>query len=229
MFFLIDKKNKIAFGYSAKCGCSHIKKIYWYLMTNDENHPIHIKGEYDSMPNDYQDYTFIVIVRNPYKRIVSGFLDKYKPHGQFRHLWQNKSLSFENFVNTLIKGEFKEINKHHFTPQTTEKFNYEKLLKSKKLVVYDISKIDYSFIEKLYKKKIPKTLIDFRGQHANNKEVLLNKNIDNVFNLNIESYHMYKVPIEKFYNEDLFKKVKMFYINDIIFSKNNRIIYNEYV
>jgi hypothetical protein len=225
MYFLIDEKNKIAFGYSAKAGCSHIKKIFWYLITNDANHKIHVKGEYNSMPKDYIDYTFIIILRNPYERIISGFLDKYKPNGQFRKFWKEDILSFEQFVNTLIKGEFKEVNKHHFTPQTTEKFREEYLLKSKTLHVYDLCNIDYDIIEKLYNKKIPTELIDFKGSHANDRQLVIPNDVSKVYSLDISCYLLYKVPIEKFFNEELTQKVTGFFINDLIFAKKFGIIY----
>jgi hypothetical protein len=229
MHFLIDNENKIAFGYSAKAGCSHVKRIYWYLMKNDENHAIHIKDEYNSMPEDYENFTFILILRNPYERIVSGFLDKYSPTGPFRHLFEpDKSLSFENFVNYFINCEVTDINIiHHFTPQTSEHFNYDNLMNSKKIVVYDICNIDYTFIENLYNKKIPQDLIDFRGHHrTNTSENILDETTENIYSLDMDSYIMYKVPLKKFYNEDLIEKIKEFFINDFIFAQNFNILYS---
>ena len=45
MLFITDEINKVIFGWSAKSGCSHIKKIFWYLKTGNENHQIHIQPE----------------------------------------------------------------------------------------------------------------------------------------------------------------------------------------
>ena len=35
MFFLVDTNKKIIFGWSAKCGCSHIKTIFWFLQSDN--------------------------------------------------------------------------------------------------------------------------------------------------------------------------------------------------
>ena len=94
-----DETLKIVFGWSAKSGCSHIKKIFWYLKTNNENFKIHTKREDNGLPDDIENYTVILIIRNPYERVISGFLDKYRPKGVFRKLWKNKELSFSNFID----------------------------------------------------------------------------------------------------------------------------------
>jgi hypothetical protein len=131
MYFIIDEKRKIAFGYSAKAGCSHIKRIFWYLTEDNLNHKLHKdKREYSKIPDDYKNYTFILIVRNPYKRLVSGFLDKYNsnPVGELRNNFKKKEITFEDFVGYVVREDCKEPNHiHHFSPQTRECFNYEKL------------------------------------------------------------------------------------------------------
>ena len=53
MFFLVDNNRKVIFGWSAKCGCSHVKIIYWFLQTGKINNPIHTSIDYiDNLPND---------------------------------------------------------------------------------------------------------------------------------------------------------------------------------
>ena len=39
MYFLVDNKKKIIFGWSAKCGCSHIKYIYYFLQNDNIETP----------------------------------------------------------------------------------------------------------------------------------------------------------------------------------------------
>ena len=56
-------------------------------------------------------------------------------------------------------------NWHHFTPQTTETYDYDKLIKSKELIVVNIEGFNYEIIEKLYDKKIPDLLINYRHGH----------------------------------------------------------------
>jgi len=44
MYFIINNDKKIIFGWSAKCACSHIKRIYWNL-DNDNITPTEKKNE----------------------------------------------------------------------------------------------------------------------------------------------------------------------------------------
>ena len=78
MFFLVDDTNKILFGWSAKCGCTHIKHIYWFLQNVHKSLEKPHYGTYNKLPENTEDYTIIIICRSPYKRLVSGFLEKYK-------------------------------------------------------------------------------------------------------------------------------------------------------
>lgn len=218
MFFLVDKKNNIIFGWSAKCGCTHIKSIYYYLQngTSKGKESIHKLTNYNKLSDDIiksiENYTIIIICRNPYKRLVSGFLDKYKLNGEYRRMWKDKSLKFNQFVDTL--GNWKYIDKHHFTPQTSEDFT-DKIINSKNIKCFDIENVDYNYIEKLYNKKIPKELINFKGNHVrkNNKKELN----QHVFDLNMEDYYDYKIETKFFYNDELKKKVFEFYKNDFLF------------
>ena len=74
MYFLVDTDKKILFGWSAKCGCSHIKNIYWFLQTDNLENSIHnTSKENNRIPNDIENYTTLIFSRNPYKRLFSGF------------------------------------------------------------------------------------------------------------------------------------------------------------
>jgi hypothetical protein len=225
MLFLVDTNKKIIFGWSAKCGCSHIKTIFYFLQTDNLVNPIHRQKDNNKLPNDIENYITIIFIRNPYKRIISGFLDKYKKKGQYRHLWKNPFLSFSQFVDKLINCDWKIIDHHHFTPQTTEKFD-KKILLSKSCKFYDIGKIDYEYIEQLYNKKIPECIINKKQGH----ERLLNVNVeshynDYVYDLHIDDYIDYNIDIKYFYNKDIKEKVFNFYINDFIFFKENSFDY----
>jgi hypothetical protein len=225
MLFLVDTNKKIIFGWSAKCGCSHIKTIFYFLQTDNLVNPIHTQKDNNKLPNDIENYITIIFIRNPYKRIISGFLDKYKKKGQYRHLWKNPFLSFSQFVDKIINCDWKIIDHHHFTPQTTEKFD-KKILLSKSCKFYDIGKIDYEYIEQLYNKKIPECIINKKQGH----ERLLNVNVeshynDYVYDLHIDDYIDYNIDIKYFYNKDIKEKVFNFYINDFIFFKENSFDY----
>ena len=181
MYFLIDKEKLIIFGWSAKCGCTHLKNIFYYLkndkfVRNNNHYFIHTYFKWHLIPddilNDIDRYTFIIFCRNPYKRLVSGFRDKYAIDGECRYKWPDKKkINFLKFINQL--GNWRYVDKHHFTPQTSEGFNY-KIMNRKLVKCFDIENIDYSYIEKLYNKKIPLEIIDFKGEHIKKKWNLKN-------------------------------------------------------
>lgn len=224
MFFLVDTNKKIVFGWAAKCGCSHIKNIYWFLQTDNLINQIHTEKDFNKLPDDIHNYTTIIITRNPYKRIISGFLDKYSPKGEFRNLWKNSFLSFSQFVDKVIIGDW-GIENHHFTPQTTEDFD-KKILLSKVIKFYDIEKIDYEYIEQLYNKKIPECVIKKTMGHERNLYVKIKDIYDKyVYDLNIDDYIDYNIDIKYFYNEEIREKVFTYYIEDFIFFKENGIDY----
>ena len=132
-------------------------------------------------------------------------MDKYKLNTDYRRRWKDNTIKFNQFVNTL--GNWKYIDKHHFTPQTSEAFT-DKIINSKNIKCFDIENIDYQYIEKLYNKKIPIELINFKGNHIrkNNKKELN----QNVFDLNMEDYYDYKIETKYFYNDELKKKYLSF-------------------
>ena len=168
MYFIRDKKKKILYGWSAKSGCSHIKKILKYLMYNKLNATIHTNEEYGPYE---EEETIILFIRNPYERLISGFIDKYTKQGQYRNQWvenTDKSLTFRNFVAELIAHGFRAINEHHFTPQLSEAW-CDEVEQHKNVILYDIKAIDYAYLESRYDKKIPQELLDFRGGHENVK------------------------------------------------------------
>jgi len=223
MRFLVDNKNKIIFGWSAKCGCSHIKYIYYFLKNNKLHNKIHTEKDTNNLPKNITKYTTIIICRNPYKRLVSGFLDKYKINGEFRYQWNHDIITFSMFINELIKNDWHMINEHHFTPQTTEYFD-KKILKSKIIKCYDIENIDYTFIENLYNKKIPDEILYKKLGHERNKNY--EKCIDKyIYNLYMNEYYDSNIDIKYFYNEELKKLVYEFYKNDFIFFNQKGINY----
>jgi len=214
MYFLVNKDKKIIFGWSAKCGCSHIKKIFYYFENNEINNIIHQSKDYKGLPENIEDYKIILFIRNPYKRLVSGFMDKYKKNGEFNCKWNiNLPLTFSNFVDKIIQNS-DIIDNHHFVAQTGEMFDYNKLNNFKNLNFFDIENIDYGYIENIFDKKIPKELIDFRGGHTNNSTEQLNCFVYHEIIYDIEKY---KIPTIYYFNETIKNKVYNFYKQDFLF------------
>jgi hypothetical protein len=225
MLFLVDDNHKIIFGWSAKCGCSHVKRIYYFMVNDKINNVIHKKSEYNQdLPVDIENYTIILFCRNPYKRIVSGFLNKYRIDGVFRENWKSDTITFSTFVDEVVKNNWEVIDEHHFLPQTREKFNEDQIMKAKCITCYDISSINYNYIEELYGKKIPEQLLNFRGPHVR-RQYDVNMN-EPVYDLSMEDYYECNVDLVYFYNEDLKRKVYSFYENDFIFFKKLGIDYS---
>lgn len=224
MFFLVDDKKKIIIGWSPKCGCSRIKRIFWFLQNNNVYNVIHTRNDHYNLPNNIEDYETLIFTRNPYKRIISGYLDKYNKNAQFIHLWKHEKNTFSIFVDELIKHDWKMIEKGHFEKQTGFCFDKYKITRSKSLKIYDIENNDYSYLEKLYEKKIPEKLLIFNlfGHERKN----FDKNFEEpVYDLDIDIYYQYNVNTTFFYNEEIKNKVYNFYIDDFTFFKDNGIDY----
>lgn len=213
MYFLIDNKKKIIFGWSPKCGCTHIKKIYKYLTESINLNKVHEESDYkNELPVEIENYTTIIFIRNPYERIVSGFLDRYRPsNGTRKYRWKDKTITFENFVNELINENWKAIDKHHFSCQTDDKYN-NAIMKSKQLIVYDLKEIDYYFLGNLYNKNIPDEIINYRGNHKRKRFIeTIN---DFVFNVDMPKYYRHNVDLKYFYNDEIRENVYKFYKED---------------
>jgi len=219
MYFLVDKRNKVVFGWSAKCGCSHIKKIFKYLQNGRLDNEVHVSQDEGKLPADMSEYTTILIIRNPYERIVSGFLDKYRPGFACRKkIPAEKQIlfSFEKFVDYLVRYKWTYIDRHHFTPQTTEAFRPDRIHRSKVLRVFDLKSIDYAYIEGLYGKTIPPELLAYRGGPvARNPSHPVPFPMSKVFHLDMSLYLDYKVVAKQFYNPDIKAKVQAFYKEDL--------------
>jgi hypothetical protein len=214
MRFIVNEDKKIIFGWSPKCGCTHIKNMVYFL-ENKTLKKIHL-GLHDTneLPSNLEDYIIIIIIRNPYKRIISGILDKYKNTGELRHLWNiDTPLTFTNFIDKLLESNYDVVEHEHFSPQTSGWF-IDEIKTHTKTLIYDIENIDYDYIGSLYLKTISEEVIKFRGEHINKAVEPLNESI---FDRNIDEYSQYKIPLEFFYNEDLKSKILQIYKDDFDF------------
>ena len=220
MHFLTCHKNKVIIGWSAKCGCTHIKRIFKYLAHNQniiDHNAIH-HHTHSNLPRNIEGYTIIIIIRNPFKRLVSGFREKYNPapgsSGTCYSMWNlDKILSFSNFVDELIKSNWKVIHKHHFIMQLSEAYEH-RIETHDKLFIYDLENINYQKIEEVFQQKIPEELISFRGGHENTRTLTSTEPVQELF---IGDYNDCNLPLHCFYNEDIEKKVREFFRKDFEF------------
>jgi hypothetical protein len=217
MMFLVDYKLKIIIGWSAKCGCTHIKHIFEYFIAgvNKTSSDIHstIQQYTTTLPHDIQNYHVVMILRNPFDRIVSGFLDKYKKGGPLRNNWPNDTITFSQFVHQVIQRNWAIVDYHHFCPQTEEYFN-PNVFKAKTCKLFDLTSIDYRYLENMFRKKIPNNLIEHKGNHTRKSST--QTWTTPVYDVEMDTYINYNVDYSLFYNDDLKKKVYKFYYNDFI-------------
>lgn len=227
MYFLTCRKNKVILGWSAKSGCSHIKRIFRYLAYNQnisDHNAIH-SATYNHLPGNISEYTIILVVRNPYTRLVSGFREKYNPDpnssGTCYKMWNiDKTLTFSNFVDEIVKKNWTVIHEHHFVPHISEA--YQKRIESHdKLFVYDLANINYQQFETLFKKTIPQELLDYRGGHENTRTDISEKY---VYDDEISTYNQFVIHTKYFYSDEILAKVNEFYKDD--FELFNRLGFN---
>ena len=228
MFFLVNKEHKIIFGWSAKCGCSHIKKLFQFLSNENGNNLHKFEYYFSKFPESMEEYVVFIIMRNPYERIVSGYLDKYSLEGHYYNIWKsNLPLTFRNFVNAVADNDFETIHRHHFIPQLNddwEKFK-NKLLNEKQpkdIVVSDLKNINYNYIEKICNLKIPKEVLEFRGEHINTRTEPIDYP---VYDMIQGEFKGKKPSIRCFYDEEILSKVTKYYECDFEFAKDNNIDY----
>lgn len=243
MYFLLDFQRNIIFGWSAKCGCSHVKNLFHFLQNNrihnlitdlslhEEYNEWLVHNEtYNSLPMFIPHTTKILLfIRNPYKRLVSGFLNKYNPKNNLYFIeWKKNKLTFRLFVEELIENNFKMINEHHFTPQLSELWDDEKL-NTRKNILIDIENINYEYIEKLYEKKIPREILNYKGITnivKPNKLFSELKLQGNISDMELIDYVDFEVEYNLFYDDDLKKKVYNFYKKDFDYFEKNDIHYD---
>jgi hypothetical protein len=227
MWFLIDQERKVIFGWSAKCGCTHVKNLFYFLQSGKIYNEIHTLKDMNSLPMDTENYEIIIFARNPMQKLVSGFLNKYKGNGEYRHMCKYGKLTFKNFVEKLVEKKWNEIEEHHFTPQTTESFNKTLIEKAKKVVVFDINEINYFYLEEKFERKIPNEVKKFKGNHKiENKGDTKEKNISEM-EIN-EIYELEHIPYYYLFyinNLEIREKVRKFYEDDLIFFKKYNLNY----
>lgn len=122
MKFLVNHDKKLLIGWSRKCACGTVKKwfcdfsgiyvpeevsIHDYIRNNKQ-----LLGIEPSF--NYREYTKVLVIRNPYARLVSGYVDKVVFSGTL-----NVAETFGEFVDKLVKGKIKNS---HFFLQTGEDF-----------------------------------------------------------------------------------------------------------
>lgn len=212
-----------------KCGIESVR----YLILCEEN--IKLKNHDEiwfkfntncslvKIPNKNMNIKQLIIVRNPFTRLVSGYINKFltsnytklgfsQKVAKYYKTNNTKRITFEELVNYIIKQNPRSLDLH-FKPQMCDfKFtkNYE-IIK-----IEEVNKIN-SFLEKNnFKNKF---------ENFNRKFLFTNKkeNIENAFKLKYNEFDIGEnnegiayqdaiIPFyHNFYNEDLIEKVYKYY------------------
>lgn len=225
MNYKIDHNNKIIFCSSPKAGTNHVKRLYLYY--NNIEYDQKTFHSSDILPENIDEYKIILFIRNPYKRFVSGYIEKGIIKNHYNFLNRN-ILTFSDYVNFIYNNKdvlFYTRNKpylierqgdliFHFAPQIN---NDTKKLKLDK--VFDIENINYNYFDNIYENKINDEVKKQRGTHNNKyysdiKEYFYNKPL-------LEYKDNIKIPTyEYFFNEDLKNKLYEIYKSDFEFFGN---------
>lgn len=104
----INRIDNVTIYTSPKCSCRSVSDFAWAVSNAKAM-------RCDAKIN-------IIVFRNPYRRLVSGFLNKYVEHSKYGEAARKKNLginlaTFESFVDELSRSGVKYIDKVHFSSQ----------------------------------------------------------------------------------------------------------------
>lgn len=116
MKYLINHNERILIGWNPKCACGSTKTWFLQYIGHDYNDNVHKAVREMELPEyDYdraKDYFKVIVIRDPFERFISGYLDKVV----FNTLeWFQKYNRLDEFVDDLVKGKIKDA---HFKLQT---------------------------------------------------------------------------------------------------------------
>lgn len=238
---MVDNNNNIAFALNPKAGCSHIKNIFAYLamdiqadeVTSWSGGHIHIQTKkYNKqwiVKKPRHEHTNVVLVaRHPYDRLLSGFFDKYKPHGQYRFKWDNLTddlpLTLNNFIDKLIDRKWKYVDKLHFSLQSRNS-KFLRSCKKEQVRAFDIKNIDYNYIGSLYNRTIPDDVINIKQGHEHT--VRDSKCIVDVTpDMPLDLYYDKNIDKEKLLTPEVVEKLYKFFYDDFKLFEKYGIFYN---
>jgi len=246
MLFLVSDKLKIIVGWTPKCACTTIKKWFFdtlgvefknvhqgsfdsqYKLTVDQNS--NIKNQL----NKYNKYTKVLFIRDPYKRMVSGYINKvvkedtsYKKNRNFRNF---KSFVYNHDKTFALDGYLA----HHFNPQTLGQFKYFKSMKWEWDFVIDIESMNDGIKE--VNKVLGTNVIPSDRAHPKNTTHYqddpskINKAHLKPYYLTPQKLKTLEVknklpPYNFFYNKDLIKACESIYSQDFKYFKSLGITY----
>ena len=233
MFFLVSHKFKFIMGWSAKCGCSSVK--HWYLDVHgvDKSQlgmPVYkaigyANTQYTRLDWNksglYQDYRKYAVVRNPYSRVVSGFVNKYIIENRLPNYGWN---TFNEFLQMLAQDvEFKKVDTHHFAPQFSEAYSS-----------FERSGFQFDLVIKL--ENLAEGLKLVSAHHGLREKPIGEENrtaygessrfYTNAADQPIERFDLENIPaFQHFYDASTIESVRTIYAKDFEHLEGNRVFY----
>jgi hypothetical protein len=223
---IYSNKYDYSVSFCAKSGCCTVRNIFLQLHSdeidkNPENgiHDIHI---YYPLTKNINDIPNIIVVRNPFSRVVSMFIDKYINNNMIMRAIKSKgheikNHSFMHFLELLkifnTSNELDRLEGH----VTTQSYNYTP---NNKTIIVKLENLEEE-LSNAYKKIFPdnkNNIIEnlknmLNGPHKKNA-TNYNKSLDtNVTNKDF--FEKKNIPTYKyFYNDDAKKIVIEIYEKD---------------
>lgn len=166
MFFIVNHKHKVLIGWSPKCGCTTIKEYYLETIGIKRKNKVEVHHDPDVQQhvhhsvlkkqdlNKLDKYRKVFLIRNPYKRVISGYLQRIVMNKtlydtRFRekdYANDGKINTFNKFIDTMINNRKHIEDNHHFDQQCTHNYNVFQNRKWKWDFVMDLDNLDHDIV-----------------------------------------------------------------------------------
>lgn len=191
---------------SPKCSCRSVSDFIW-----------EVKQKKNTTVSEELN---VLVFRNPYRRLVSGYLNKYVEHEKYMKASIEADpkvdlSTFESFVDELYRNGLNAIDVLHFSPQMKkyENIEFDVLFNSEKLEPLTV------FINNMFSTN------EAMPVRVNRYGVKNSKNRDSAIRFHAlktnELLDMIKskeaMPYNKFYNDRMIDAVRSIYIDDFNF------------
>lgn len=250
MGVMVDEINKIVYVLPHKCGQFTISTFLMNIYGKNVDSGYHVNTlrdmGYTDLKIEHKNYYKVLILRDPYQRFISGFLQDCCEN--LKHYYKNIDISFLKYcrfllaihqipnVNYYLKNGKKYYIDHYFTTDTPlkTKLRWHQSTMIKELKTY-IEFYEYKFdkvtiIDELdeliddIKKKFNinvKTVIGNKKNYQNDNINIIDKSVSDI--ANGDPYPSY----DKFYNFEIQNIVEKIYVEDFEllkhFNMNNKI------
>lgn len=234
---LINDNRKFIIFWNPKCACSYLKSVFLEAKGEfpgkiEDTHEI-IGYGYPHTPysyldpnkvDQYSEYVKLLFVRDPYKRLVSGFVEKIPKWIKEGKLSPNYCRDFKDFLYRLKQDNFCVYNgdilvdSSHFDPQFSGDFKIIRENNWKFSNVYDISalsKIQPVFTALFGKQIDDSTIVDLGKVHSSTYS-------------NTLMYGAHSVPVSTWLETKVFPNYKSFYTDKNIIETVNRLYYDDF-